>query len=92
MPISEELAQKLQEAVDNNQVRLANVYFLEVLAEVIPTLQEAVDRIEAIEAFLSSDDSEVDQPIDENFVVDEQKTEKKAKATKASKEEKPEQE
>ena len=92
MPISEELAHKLQEAVDNNQVRLANVYFLEVLAEVIPVLQETVERVEAIEAFLSSDDSEVDQPVADDSVVEEQKSEKKTKPSKASKEEKPEQE
>jgi hypothetical protein len=84
MPISEDLAQKLQEAVDNNQVRLANTYFLQVLAEIVPVLQETVERVQAIEEFLSSDDS--DQLVAEDLVVNEQETEKKSKTSKVSKE------
>lgn len=86
MPISEELAIKLQEAVDNNQVRLANVYFLEVLSEIVPALQQTIERVESIEAFLSSDDSE-DIIVEEQVVEQTEKSEKKPK-TKPAKEEK----
>jgi len=86
MPISEELAIKLQEAVDNNQVRLANVYFLEVLSEIVPALQQTIEKVEAIEAFLSSDDSE-DIIVEEQVVEQAEKSEKKPK-TKPVKEEK----
>lgn len=86
MPISEELAIKLQEAVDNNQVRLANVYFLEVLSEIVPALQQTIERVESIEAFLSSDDSE-DIIVEEQVVEQTEKSEKKSK-TKPAKEEK----
>ena len=58
MIVKEETLDLLEEAVANGQFRLADTRFLDVLAELLPVVEEMKYKLAAIEEFLTSDDEE----------------------------------
>ena len=58
MIVKEETLDLLEEAVANGQFRLADTRFLDVLAELLPVVEEMKYKLDAIEEFLTSDDEE----------------------------------
>lgn len=66
MIITQESYDNLVEAVNNAQTRLADVKFLEILEQLLPVIDEMKFKIDAIENFLSSDETVENQETVEN--------------------------
>lgn len=73
MIVDEELLEEMYAAVANGQFRLADTKFILVIEEMLQVLENVKDKVDAIEAFLTSDEEEtptIVEPVKEEKITE----------------------